>query len=92
MGFLLLGGPGETLETAIESLYFADALQLEAMKVTTGIRIYPFTTLARIAVSEGVIASEAELIRPHFYLTRNLKDQLLEIVCNWMKDRPNWLR
>jgi len=92
MGFLLLGGPGETLETAIESLYFADALQLEAMKVTTGIRIYPYTALARIAVREGVIASEAELIRPRFYLTGNLKDQLPETVGNWMKDRPNWLR
>ncbi len=64
MGFLLLGGPGETMETVMQSLHFADALQLEAMKITTGIRIYPYTALARIAISEGVIASEAELIFP----------------------------
>ena len=50
MGFLLLGGPGETLETVEQSLHFADALQLEAMKITTGIRIYPYTALARIAM------------------------------------------
>jgi len=92
MGFLLLGGPGETLETVTQSLRFADALQLEAMKITTGIRIYPYTALARIAVSEGVIASEAELLLPKFYMAENLKDRLLETVSNWMKDRPNWLR
>ena len=62
------------------------------MKITTGIRIYPYTALARIAVSEGVIASEAELIFPRFYMAKNLKDRLLETVSNWMKDRPNWLR
>ena len=92
MGFLLLGGPGETLETVEQSLHFADALQLEAMKITTGIRIYPYTALARIAVKEGVIASEAELLLPKFYLVEFLKDRLLETVGNWMKDRPNWLR
>jgi len=92
MGFLLLGGPGETLDTATQSLHFADALQLEAMKITTGIRIYPYTALARIAVREGVIASEADLLLPKFYLTENLKDRLSETVSNWMKDRPNWLK
>ena len=39
MGFLLFGGPGETKDTAIESLEFADSLGLEAMKITIGIRI-----------------------------------------------------
>jgi radical SAM superfamily enzyme YgiQ (UPF0313 family) len=92
MGFLLLGGPGETLETVSQSLHFADSLQLEAMKVSTGIRIYPYTALARIAVEEGVIASEAELIFPRFYVAESLKDGLIETVGNWMKSRPNWLR
>jgi radical SAM superfamily enzyme YgiQ (UPF0313 family) len=92
MGFLLLGGPGETMETVVKSLRFADALQLEAMKITTGIRIYPYTSLARIAISEGVIASEDELIFPRFYMVNNLRDPLLETVTQWMKSRPNWLR
>jgi len=92
MGFLLLGGPGETMETVMQSLHFADALQLESMKITTGIRIYPYTALARIAVSEGVIASADELMFPRFYMAENLKDRLLETVTDWMKVRPNWLR
>ncbi len=40
MGFLLLGGPGETKASALESLSFADSLHLDMMKVTVGIRIY----------------------------------------------------
>ena len=44
-GFLMLGGPGETRESALESLTFADSLGLELMKVTVGIRIYPYTEL-----------------------------------------------
>ncbi|KKK67406.1 hypothetical protein LCGC14_2954390, partial [marine sediment metagenome] len=46
MGFLLLGGPGETMQTVHESLSFADSLSLQAVKVTAGIRIYPDTPLA----------------------------------------------
>ncbi|MGC8605735.1 MAG: B12-binding domain-containing radical SAM protein, partial [Desulfomonilaceae bacterium] len=43
MGFLLLGGPGETKETTVESLRFAESLNLEVLKLTVGIRIYPQT-------------------------------------------------
>ena len=46
-GYLLLGGPGETRETVLESLTFADSLPLDFLKITTGIRIYPGTDLAR---------------------------------------------
>jgi radical SAM superfamily enzyme YgiQ (UPF0313 family) len=91
-GFLLLGGPGETLETVMQSLNFAASLQLEAMKITAGIRIYPDTALARIAVAEGMITSGEDLIFPSFYITENLKDRLLETVDNWIQDRPNWFR
>ena len=40
MGFLLLGGPGETKETVLESLAFVDELSLDFMKISVGIRIY----------------------------------------------------
>jgi radical SAM superfamily enzyme YgiQ (UPF0313 family) len=90
MGFLLLGGPGETRDTVEQSLYFADSLDLEAMKITTGVRIYPYTTLARIALQEGIIATEEELLFPKFYLVAELKDRLSETVKTWMKDRPHW--
>ena len=72
MGFLLFGGPGETRETVKESLEFADSLRLESMKVTTGIRIYPHTLLAKTAIAEGVVSPEDDLLYPKFYLAGGL--------------------
>ena len=67
MGFLMLGGPGETKDTVEESLAFAELLDPDAMKVTTGIRIYPHTPLHQLALSEGVVSSEDDLLFPKFY-------------------------
>ena len=91
MGFLLLGGPGETRESVEESLQFADSLGLEVVKVTTGIRIYPYTALARIALADGVISEDDDLLQPRFYLAEGLEDWLHETVHSWLGERPNWV-
>jgi len=86
-GFLLLGGPGETRETVEESLAFADLLNLDALKVTVGIRIYPATALAVAALAEGIIAPEQDLLWPAFYLAPALRDWLPEKVAEYGKSR-----
>ncbi|MGD9072857.1 MAG: radical SAM protein [Desulfobacterales bacterium] len=91
MGFLLLGGPGETRETANESLVFADSLGLEAMKITIGIRIYPHTPLAQAALKEGFIKADDDLLFPKFYITKGLESWLPKTVKAWLNTRPNWL-
>jgi len=91
MGFLLLGGPGETKETAQESLAFADSLNLEAMKVSVGIRIYPYTALADAALKEGVIGPGDDLLMPRFYVAEGLAGWLSETVKEWMASRPHWM-
>ncbi len=91
MGFLLLGGPGETRESVEESLSFVDSLQIDAMKITVGIRIYPHTAVAEIALREGVITSNDDLLFPRFYVVRGLEDWLHETVRAWMAKRPNWM-
>jgi hypothetical protein len=73
MGFLLLGGPGETRETVEESLAFAASLNLEALRITVGIRIYPGTPLARRALEEGIISAADDLLFPRFYLASGLE-------------------
>jgi radical SAM superfamily enzyme YgiQ (UPF0313 family) len=73
MGFLLLGGPGETRESVEESLAFARSLRLDDLRITVGIRIYPGTALARRAVAEGVIEGGDDLLRPRFYLASGLE-------------------
>jgi radical SAM superfamily enzyme YgiQ (UPF0313 family) len=91
MGFLLLGGPGETKETVNESLEFADSLKLEALKITIGIRIYPYTPLAKTALKEGLIKADDNLLFPRYYIGKDLEGWLRETVNAWRENRPHWI-
>ena len=91
MGFLLLGGPGETKETTLESLRFADSLNLEALKLTVGIRIYPQTILAETAVKDGIVSPDDNLLEPRFYLVPNLQGWIRGVADEWISSRPNWI-
>jgi len=91
MGFLLLGGPGETQQTVLESLEFADSLALEMVKVTVGIRIYPDTELAFHARRIGKISPDDSLLFPQFYIENGMETWIRQTVGAWMKDRPNWI-
>ena len=67
----LVGGPGETAATLDETLAFA-AWRLrrgDAVYVTVGLRIYPGTTLHRIALDEGVVEYGDPLLLPRFYFS-----------------------
>jgi radical SAM superfamily enzyme YgiQ (UPF0313 family) len=67
----LVGGPGETPATLEETLSFA-AWRLgrgDAVYLTVGLRIYPGTTLHRIALAEGVVAAGDTLLAPRFYFS-----------------------
>jgi radical SAM superfamily enzyme YgiQ (UPF0313 family) len=91
MGFLLLGGPGETKETVNESLEFADSLNLEAVKITIGIRIYPYTPLAKTAMQEGLIKADENLLFPRYYIGKDLDGWLRATVNAWRENRPHWI-
>src|SRR3954470_1165037 len=67
----LVGGPGETTETVEETLAFA-AWRLgrgDAVYLTVGLRIYPGTTLHRIAIAEGKVPPDSSLLDPTFYFS-----------------------
>jgi radical SAM superfamily enzyme YgiQ (UPF0313 family) len=87
-GFLLLGGPGETRESVEESLAFADSLNLDALKVTVGVRIYPQTPLASTALAAGMIRPDDDLLWPRFYLAPQLRDWLPERIAAYKNSRP----
>ena len=90
MGFLLLGGPGETRETVEESIEFADSLNPELMKVTPGIRVYPHTALADQAIARGLARSHRDLLHPTFYLEPELDGWLQEKAARLVEARENW--
>ncbi len=87
MGFLLLGGPGETRETVEESLAFVDSLEMDAVRVKMGIRIYPHTSLAETARRRGLIDAKDTLFHPRFYLERGLEGWISETLRAWASER-----
>ena len=89
-GFLMLGGPGETKDTVEEGLAFVDSLNLDALKISVGIRIYPETDLAATAEAEGVIAPGNDLLRPTFYMAAELKDWLPGRIAGYRASR-SWV-
>jgi len=71
----LVGGPGETPRTVEETLSFAK-WRLErgdAVYLTVGLRIYPGTTLHRIAINEGLVPATSSLLDPTFYFSSELQ-------------------
>ncbi len=90
MGFLLLGGPGESKDTIMESLMFADSLDIDTMKITIGIRIYPYTPLALQAIKDGMITADDDLLLPRFYIAEDLKMWALDTVSRFIDGRQGW--
>lgn len=91
MGFLLLGGPGETRGTVAESVSFAESLKLESVKLTAGIRIYPNSALAKEAVRRGLLPPDSNLLYPTFFLEPELNGWLQEEVVRLAKENDAWV-
>jgi hypothetical protein len=90
----LVGGPGETQLTIEETLAFA-RWRLErgdAVYVTVGLRIYPGTTLHRIAIAEDVVPADSSLLDPAFYFSRDLSfDATVSRLRIFAADHPRFM-
>jgi len=89
--FLLLGGPGETRESVDESVALLEELEPESVRVTVGIRIYPGCELQDIAVREGFISADQNLLYPAFYLAPGVEPWLHEYMKEVCGRHPGWL-
>ena len=71
----LVGGPGETATTIEDTLEFAEwrLAHGDAVYVTVGVRVYPGTTMRRVAIEEGVIQQDDPLLVPTFYFSPQLR-------------------
>lgn len=70
--FLILGGYGESERTLDQTFDNSRQLGLTVMFPYIGMRIYPGTRLAEIAVAEGVIADQSQLISPVYYVSKDI--------------------
>jgi radical SAM superfamily enzyme YgiQ (UPF0313 family) len=90
----LIGGPGETAETVEETLAFA-AWRLgrgDSVYLTVGLRIYPGTTLHRIAIAEGVVPDGSTLLDPAFYFSSAIRfDATVARLRKFAADHPRFM-
>lgn len=90
----LVGGPGETDATLEETLSFA-AWRLgrgDAVYLTVGLRIYPGTTLHRIALDEGVVGANETLLSPSFYFSPGLRfENAITRLRRFAADHPRFM-
>ena len=90
--YLIAGGPGETTDTLKQGFRNAQGLTGAVVLAVVGMRIYPGTRLHQQAVAEGVLAPEANLLRPKYYLSPGLKqEQVFATLEGFARRSPNWI-
>ena len=87
---LLLGGPGETVETAADTINFLKKTAPDSVGTSLGVRIYPNTEMERVVRNEGPLETNPNIKRkyegavdffePTFYISFLLGDRPAEFV------------
>lgn len=76
--FFMMGGPGETEETVAEGIGNITNLKKCVVFIFMGIRVLPNTALERIALNEGVISPDEDLLKPVYYISPGVDKEWLE--------------
>ena len=84
------GEPDETRESVNEKLDFLRRIKPSMANLRVGVSIMPGTREAQLAVDEGLVADESELIRPTFYLAPEVKDWLVDYLKEAADEQPRW--
>jgi radical SAM superfamily enzyme YgiQ (UPF0313 family) len=87
----LVGWPGESLTTLKETFVHIDRCRFEQVVFEAGVRIYPNTKLARIAIDEGIINEDANLLYPVFYNPEQVLEEFLPYIRSRAKNKEHML-
>ena len=88
---LLLGGPGETMETVCQTLDNILDMSPTAVICMIGIRVFPNTRLAHIALDEGFVEAENDFLGPVFYLSPSIKNEIVSFIQKFSKKNRTWI-
>ena len=84
------GEPGETRETVDQKLEFLRGLKPAMANLRVGISLLPGTREAALALEEGLISDESELIKPTFYLAEEVRDWIVDYLKEAAAENPRW--
>lgn len=88
---LIFGGPGETGQTVGETIDLMDELKPTAVIALTGIRVLPGTEMVDIALRDGQIDVDDNLLHPKFYIAPALQGDLIERIESYARSHTNWI-
>jgi len=88
---VLLGGPGETRETVRQTIELMKRIEPDRVGISAGVRLYPGTPLAG-ALGDGKDADQdVTLLRPIFYVSEHLNEDIWSTVADLVGDDPRFL-
>jgi radical SAM superfamily enzyme YgiQ (UPF0313 family) len=88
---LIFGGPGETEQTVAETIALMDETRPTAVIALTGIRVLPGTGMVDIALRDGQIEADDDLLYPRFYISPGLEERLIERIEAYARSHSNWI-
>jgi radical SAM superfamily enzyme YgiQ (UPF0313 family) len=90
--FLIIGGPGESRSSVIETFENSKKLRKTVFFPFIGMRVYPGTALHAIARREGLLRDQDGLLKPRFYVTPRLsRSAITALLGRFHRERPNWV-
>jgi hypothetical protein len=97
---LLLGGPGETPESAGETIASVRTMEPDCVGAALGIRIYPGTRMEALVTAEAPLETNRglrrcysgpiDLLQPTFYISPALGDRPAGLVRDLIGDDPRF--
>jgi radical SAM superfamily enzyme YgiQ (UPF0313 family) len=90
--FLISGGPGETMETLRRGFEASSRIKNAVIMAVMGMRIYPGTRLCQLALAEGCIGGDNDLLAPTYYLAPGLSiDGVFAELKQFARLAPSWV-
>ena len=87
---MYFGEPGETRETVEMKLDFLRGLRPAMANLRVGLRILPGSPVAQVALREGVITEESQLIQPTFYVAEEVRNWIVDCLKAEADQNPRW--
>ena len=84
------GEPGETRETVERKLDFLRRVNPALANLRIGVSVMPGTGVAALALEEGLISDESELIEPTFYIAGEVRDWIVDYLKEEAAGNPRW--
>ena len=84
------GEPGETRETVERKLDFLRRVNPALANLRIGVSVMPGTDVAALALEEGLISDESELIEPTFYIAGEVRDWIVDYLKEEAANHPRW--